>query len=220
MSKPSLNKTSFANQAKLEGLASNFSFISISSAFYLILGTTGGMIAHYNHSSLLPALNIQLMQNNWMNPIAIVALTTGILLISSYLLEGWSHSYLKAKASIAAYFGPLNVLSLVYLAVISSVSEELFFRAGLLPYTGIFWGGLVFGLVHLGPNGRISAWTLWAGVAGVLLGWVYQTTNSLWPVWSIHFLVNLVGMISLRRSYLRTLEYVQKTPGLNIEGRL
>jgi len=211
MSKPSLKKAPFPEHAKLEGFASDLSFVGISSVFYLLIGIIGALIAHYNHNTLLQALGFELLQGKLPQLSLIVALTTSILLISSYLLEGWSRSFLRTKASIAAYIGPLNLLSLAYLAVISSVAEELFFRAGLLPYTGVFWGGLIFGLIHIGPNGRLSAWTLWAVGAGVLLGWVYQTTGSIWPVWFIHFVVNLVGMISLKRCYLRTIKHFQKS---------
>lgn len=77
-------------------------------------------------------------------------------------------------------------------ALVSGVTEELFFRGWLLPTVGLWWQALVFMLLH--PAGRSGwAYTLYTGVAGLAFGALTLATGSLWPALIAHVAVNLHG---------------------------
>ncbi len=87
-----------------------------------------------------------------------------------------------------------NKLSSFFAIVIfAPLLEELFCRGILLrgmlfhmsPAKAIIWSALMFGIIHLNPWQAIPAFLL-----GLLMGWIYWRTNSLWSVILIHSVNN------------------------------
>ncbi len=84
-------------------------------------------------------------------------------------------------------------ITIVFLA---PLLEELLFRGIILkgflnhmsPRSSIFWSALLFGLVHMIPAQAASAF-----VAGLLIGWLYYRTRSLWACIFVHFMNNLLS---------------------------
>ncbi|BDG16049.1 CPBP family intramembrane glutamic endopeptidase [Thermus brockianus] len=95
--------------------------------------------------------------------------------------------------------------SLVLLAFLSGVAEELFFR-GLLQNLLVAWLGpvglplqaLLFALLHPAPK-RAFAYPLYTGMAGLLFGLSYLLTGSLLPGILAHILHNARGFYQLWR---------------------
>ncbi len=92
--------------------------------------------------------------------------------------------------------------SWILLVVIAPITEELLFRGLILntllrrysPLVAILFSSLLFALMHMNP------WQLAvAMVIGVLLGWLYVRTRSLWPCILGHAIMNsgpnLVGLL-------------------------
>lgn len=132
-------------------------------------------------------------------------LSAGVILVFSHVFEGLSVSYQSLKTELIYILGPTPTPALLYLAAVSAIGEELLFRAGMQPHLGIFLTSVLFGLLHLGPGIRVSVWSLWAFLAGLLFSWTYDKTASLWPSIIGHSLVNVIGMLRLRRQYLKGL---------------
>jgi membrane protease YdiL (CAAX protease family) len=80
------------------------------------------------------------------------------------------------------------------LALLSAAAEELFFRAALAPSLGLFTSALVFGLLHVSPQGTGFAWSLWAMVMGLLFGGLFLGSGSLLPALLAHALINYENM--------------------------
>ncbi len=133
--------------------------------------------------------------------IVIGVVGAGLLLIASYFFEDWFPSYRELKAQVTRLLGPSSVMTALLLSLITAIGEESLFRGALQPTAGIFVASLLFGILHMGKDGLLSAWSLWAFLAGLLLGWMYIATSSLWPCLIAHFLVNTVSILNLRRSY-------------------
>ena len=83
-----------------------------------------------------------------------------------------------------AFPGVAAVFTFQALALVTPLTEELFFRgfifAGLIPRMGVGWAivasAAVFSLFHLAVGVLIPIF-----VTGLLLGWLYYRTGSLWP---------------------------------------
>lgn len=83
--------------------------------------------------------------------------------------------------------------SIVTVVVIAPLVEEMLFRGTMLrgflgryrPGTAVLVSALIFGLIHLNPYQFFSALVL-----GVVLGWIFLYTRSLWPCIFGHALFN------------------------------
>jgi uncharacterized protein len=99
---------------------------------------------------------------------------------------------------LADAIGPLTKDEAVALALISGFAEELLFRGAMLHSWGLVVTTLIFGLVHTG-RGVFRYWTLFALLAGALLGWIVLQTGNLFPAIVAHLLVNAVNLLHLSR---------------------
>jgi membrane protease YdiL (CAAX protease family) len=98
------------------------------------------------------------------------------------------------EAKLAQALGPLSGSEALALALLSGFAEELFFRGAVQGTLGVVGATILFGLLHSGPGKELRLWTLFAllagGVLGILMVW---RGNLLGPV-AGHFLVNAVNL--------------------------
>ncbi len=94
----------------------------------------------------------------------------------------------------------VNRSSLVLLALFSGIGEETFFRGALQQEFGLVVASLVFGLVHVGPDRRYLVWTVWAVLAGLLFGVLYEVTGGLLAPILAHSAHNAATLLLWRRS--------------------
>jgi uncharacterized protein len=86
-----------------------------------------------------------------------------------------------------------KVSSFISIVLLAPLMEEIFCRGillrGLLAHTtpvkAILWSSLMFAIMHLNPWQAIPAFIL-----GVLMGWIYWKTHSIWIAIFIHFINN------------------------------
>lgn len=99
---------------------------------------------------------------------------------------------------------PMTLLTALALALISGVSEEVFFRGALLTWLDGFlpvsWAlilqALVFAAFHPMPK-RAWSYTAYTFVAGLVLGGLLLASGHLWAsIWA-HGLVNFVGFLEV-----------------------
>ncbi|MDP8951282.1 MAG: CPBP family intramembrane metalloprotease [Actinomycetota bacterium] len=89
---------------------------------------------------------------------------------------------------------------LVLVSVFSGVGEEAFFRGALQPLLGLVVTSILFGALHVGPDRRYLAWTLWAVGAGFLFGSLYEWTGGLLAPMTAHVLHNAATLLLWKRS--------------------
>ena len=83
------------------------------------------------------------------------------------------------------------------IAVLSGISEELFFRGVLQAEIGIIGASLLFGLLH--PLN--VSYVIWATSVGCAFGLLYQATGSLLPPMIAHGTYNFAALVYLRYWY-------------------
>ncbi len=174
----------------------------VATIFYGAMALIGLSIAFWWHHSLQKAFSLDYNFVEWMRLLGVGVLVAGLLLISSHFFEDWFESFRSLRWKVMGLLGPSSILMIIHLALISAFGEEIFFRLALQPFVGLTVTSVLFGLLHLGPDGKISMWSFWAFIAGLLLGWVYRGTESLWPPVFSHFSVNAISIYSIRKSYL------------------
>jgi membrane protease YdiL (CAAX protease family) len=190
------------------------SILKASTIAYFVMGLVGFEICwwyHQNVHSLLGSL-----QYSTKTTISIIVASIAFLLLVQRLLEDLFSSYVTFKRRLAVVFGGLGWLGMLWIALVSAVGEEILFRGAIQPFLGLWFTSLLFGLLHMDPEGGISAWTLWAILAGVVLGSVVNVTGSLWPAIFIHFIINFIGIRSLSRIVLKPVKArpdVSRGPG-------
>ena len=96
--------------------------------------------------------------------------------------------------------GRLSILSIIALAVITPLAEEIFFRGfvlrglvsrwGVAP--GIILSAVVFAGLHFQPSIIFPVF-----VTGLLLGWLYWHTGSIWPGVGVHAGQNLIATLGV-----------------------
>ncbi len=167
----------------------------------------GGMILiglplmHFWQGNLKAAFTIPEAPADRIRILTAGVITAAFLMTSSLALEGWSEPFRRLKDTFRQLVGPSSPLVAVWLALASSFGEEILFRGALQPSLGVIPTSILFGLAHVGPDGRIGAWSFWAAGAGMVMGWTFQETGCLWPAILAHFLVNAISLLALQRQY-------------------
>jgi membrane protease YdiL (CAAX protease family) len=98
------------------------------------------------------------------------------------------------EARLAQALGPLSGSEAFALALLSGFAEELFFRGAVQGTLGLVGATILFGLLHSGPGREMRLWTLFALVAGGVLGLLMQWRGNLLGPVAGHFLVNAVNL--------------------------
>lgn len=98
---------------------------------------------------------------------------------------------------LAPMLALLNPLDIVFLSLISGFCEEVFFRGLLQAQIGLVATSILFGLFH-DPAFKQKSYVILAMLAGLVFGYLYQQTDSLWAPIVAHSTHNLIAMIGIR----------------------
>lgn len=108
----------------------------------------------------------------------------------------WAKGLERELGPLAKGLGPGQLLTVTLL---STLAEELLFRALLAPYLGVVLSSALFGLVHQLKGPSRWVWVLWAAVFGLGAASIYALTGSLLGPLAAHALVNGVNLAFLRQ---------------------
>lgn len=133
--------------------------------------------------------------------VVFVFLGGGVLLSEVDNIFRWLVPVPEFIANLMAdmFFGSGRIISMFFLlCLVAPVTEEILFRGlilrGLLrrfrAWPAIFLSSMLFAVMHLNPWQTITAFGL-----GVIFGWYYHRTGSLWPCIIGHALNNLMVVV-------------------------
>ena len=108
----------------------------------------------------------------------------------------WARALQRELEPIAKMLSPAAI---TLLALLSGVSEELFFRGAMQPVLGLVVTSVIFGALHTGPKRAFIAWSLWAFVMGLLFGWIFDYTGVLWGPVFAHVFINQRNLTYMKR---------------------
>ena len=121
-----------------------------------------------------------------------------ILSFVSALYTGWGNALAREMAST---IGPLGTANALLLAFASGLAEEMFFRGALQPRVGLVAASLLFAGLHFIPRRVLLPWTVFAAIAGFVLGWLFVWTGNLIAPVAAHILINAVNLPLLERHF-------------------
>jgi len=126
-------------------------------------------------------------------PVAGVAVGLGVVGLTRLATRRFAWAR-HLHVSFHDLLGPLTGREIVILALASSIGEEFLFRGALLPWLGLWWQGVVFALLHIGPGKRFLPWTLSAFALGVGFGWLAVWTGNLGAPIAAHVTINFLNL--------------------------
>ena len=126
-------------------------------------------------------------------PILLIVPGVGAFTGALNLIVQWLVPMSSDDAAMFDEMMELGFTAVLFSCVGAPVLEEMLFRGVILrsfmqQYSrteAILWSSLLFGLAHLNPYQFVTAFFL-----GVLLGWLYHRTHSLWPSILLHAVYN------------------------------
>ncbi len=95
-------------------------------------------------------------------------------------------------------FGLMTPLQMLFISLFAGFAEEALFRGVLMPFAGLFWSSVIFGLLHMGTKKLVFS-GIWIMIIGGLLGWLYMYSGNLMIPITVHFLNNLFSFMILRK---------------------
>ena len=126
-------------------------------------------------------------------------LVLGFLNLINYLSPDLMQSYNKAAESIDVGSNPIYLLlSFVALVIAVPLVEELIYRnmaienlQSRMPAVGaVFVSSIIFGIFH-----GDFVWMLYAMGLGLLFGFLYVKSSSIFVSWIVHTVFNLIGYV-------------------------
>lgn len=90
----------------------------------------------------------------------------------------------------------LPLFLLVFAVLAAPVSEELFFRALLVPRLGVLPSSAIFGLVHFSYGSIVEM--MGAFLIGLILAAIFRSSKSITPCLMVHVGYNLLAIIVMR----------------------
>lgn len=161
----------------------------------------------------LPAIAALLLGGNpfvvksWLGTsgVAAAVLSAGLGTILGGATIAASRALVKRAAWVRALHSDLRPAvrnaddtTLLFMAMASGVSEELFFRGFLTPTVGIIASSLAFGLLHQVRGRARWGWMAWATIMGLLFALLFRATGSLIGPMIAHVYVNAYNLRFLR----------------------
>ncbi len=179
-------------------------FLGIATLFYALLGAAGMLWAFFAREEQL--LRISFDRDY---------LGYEILLLSAALIVHTLFDVIGPKKvpAIARFWntmhttlGPLQISSIVLLALVSAYGEELFFRGALQPAIGYIGATLLFALSHFPPQKNMIIWPFYALVMGAALGLLRILGGDIYSAVLLHFLANATSLYLLRKPVSENLQ--------------
>jgi membrane protease YdiL (CAAX protease family) len=129
----------------------------------------------------------------------LLGVALAVLLVAStrIAVERWDWAR-KLHTDLRPVARHLTVGSVVIIAILSSVGEELFFRGFLVPLVGVIAQAVIFGAAHQVSGSSRWVWMAWASLVGVCFGAIFALTGSLLGPIVAHAIVNGYNLMYLR----------------------
>jgi CAAX protease family protein len=126
-----------------------------------------------------------------------LALAAVLVVTTRIAVQRWNWAR-QLHADLRPVARNLTLPSVVLIAILSSLGEELFFRGFLTPFVGVVAQAALFGVAHQVSGPSRWVWVTWASLVGLCLGAIFALTGSLVGPLAAHAIVNAYNLTFLR----------------------
>jgi membrane protease YdiL (CAAX protease family) len=183
----------------------NYNYISTLSAevlttalFSLLLPALSFAYLAYKGMDFRQALsNMGLIQKLSMNRIILLGLLVfTIIFVLELVISLWSSiTNISISTNSCSVITGMPLWFILFVAFIGPLDEEIFFRGFLVRRIGIILSALLFAVLHAGYGSTFGIDIIAALIFGLIAGYVFKKTESLYPSLIAHILVNVIAVI-------------------------
>jgi membrane protease YdiL (CAAX protease family) len=119
-----------------------------------------------------------------------------ILLLEFGLGAFQAATHISLPTNVRQLLGGLPAYFFAFAVIVAPIDEEILFRGFLVPRIGIILSALIFGILHFLSYASISEFIA-AFVFGLIAGYAFKRTRSLYSTIIPHILVNVLGILAL-----------------------
>ncbi|MEM0154402.1 MAG: type II CAAX endopeptidase family protein [Methanothrix sp.] len=105
-------------------------------------------------------------------------------------------THIPLPTNVSKLLGGLPAYFFAFAVIVAPIDEEILFRGFLVPRIGIILSALIFGILHFLSYASISEFIA-AFVFGLIAGYAFKRTRSLYSTIIPHILVNMLGILAL-----------------------
>jgi uncharacterized protein len=130
-------------------------------------------------------------------------LSVGIVIFSALILLTFAIGIIslltntQISSNAEVFFGGAPFWYLAFTSVIAPINEETLFRGFLVARLGILFSALIFGLLHYAYNSTFGIEMIFAFIFGLMAGYAFKKSNSLYPSLLAHILYNTASLFIL-----------------------
>jgi membrane protease YdiL (CAAX protease family) len=147
-------------------------------------------------SSIIRQLGLSLDRLNF--KIILIGIGLAIIIILLEFVVGIasyaSNTQVNTNVGVLLMGAPLWFL--FFTAAIEPINEEILFRGLFVPRLGIIVSAALFGAGHAGYDSTWAVDIIAAFVFGLIAGYAYKRTNSLYPGIIAHIIINTIGVLA------------------------
>ncbi|MDH3253408.1 MAG: CPBP family intramembrane metalloprotease [Acidobacteriota bacterium] len=163
-------------------------------SFYLLLAVAGILWLGLRHGEIGLGWFVG---EKWLADLGLGLLTGGLMSGAWVVGRRSLREARRIEEYFAAVLGGLTGSEALALAVLSAIAEEFFFRGAVQDAWGFLAAAGLFTFLHVGPGREFRLWTLFAGIAGLVLGGLMMWRGTLLAPMIAHALVNAIGLSRL-----------------------
>ena len=169
--------------------------------YFLVAAGSGALIQFGLHRSPFvypdPWLAVSPLEGAGLSLIIGLALGIAVVVSSRWSVNRFQMAR-QLHDELGAVVQTMPVRGILPLAILSSLGEELLFRALLQPSIGVVPQALIFGVLHQTRGPGRWLWAGWAAALGLAFGCLFAATGSLIGPLVAHALVNALNLFYLR----------------------
>ena len=167
--------------------------------FYLVLGLGGLLWLGWQDGALGAELLVGPSSSllDLVLDLALGVVCGGLLLGAWELMRRALPGALALEERLREMIGSIRRDEAIGLAIVSGVAEEVFFRGAVQGAWGFIVATALFSILHSGPGREFRLWTLFAAVAGVVLGGLMWWRGGLLAPVVAHVMVNGIQLYRL-----------------------
>ena len=122
-----------------------------------------------------------------------------VVVVLSRVLMARVRGFMRLHHFFREALGPMRRHEVFWVAVLSSVGEELFFRGAMQPRLGLWPAVVAFTVLHFPSRRLLWPWTAMAGALGLAFGYMTHHSGSVAGATVAHLLINAINLDHITR---------------------